>query len=49
MNTLAIAGVEEMSSEMMIETVGGIPFMAILVAADIALIGAMIGLLGSAS
>ena len=49
MNTLAMAGVEELSPEMMIETVGGIPFLAVLVAADIALIGAMIGLLGSAS
>ena len=49
MNTLSIAGVEELSPEMMSETVGGVPFMAILVAADIALIGAMIGLLGSAS
>ena len=48
MNALAIAGVEEMTPEMMIETVGGIPFLAVIVAADIALIGAMIGLLGSA-
>lgn len=45
MNTLAIAGVDEMSPELMMETVGGIPFLAIIVAADIALIGAMIGLL----
>jgi hypothetical protein len=47
MNALAIAGVEEMTPEMMIDTVGGIPFLAVLVAADIALIGSMIGLLGS--
>ncbi len=46
MNTLAIAGVEELSQEEMLETVGGIPFLAPLLAADIALICAAIALLG---
>ena len=49
MNALAVAGVEELSQEEMLEIVGGIPFLAVLVAADIALIGAMIGLLGAIS
>ncbi len=49
MNTLAVAGVEELSQEEMLEIVGGIPFLAAILAADIALIGAMIGLLGAVS
>ena len=49
MNALAVAGVEELSQEEMLEIVGGIPFLAIIVAADVALIGAMIGLIGAAS
>jgi hypothetical protein len=48
MNELAAMGVAELAPEMMIEIVGGeVPFLAILVAADVALIGAMIGLLAA--
>jgi hypothetical protein len=48
MNELAAMGVAELAPEMMIEIVGGaIPFLAVIVAADVALIGAMIGLLAA--